>query len=65
MTMTKEPKHRMSRRLPAGPRHLSRLRLSAVVRALEFSRAEIGDDGFEHEWFEAREQRVLELGAQA
>jgi hypothetical protein len=63
MSMIKEPKHRMPR--PRGPRHLSRLRLSAVVRALEFSRAEIGDDGYEHEWFEAREARMLELGARS
>ena len=39
----KEPKHKAPR-LP-GPRHLSRLRLSMVVRMLELESADLGDDG--------------------
>jgi hypothetical protein len=59
----KEPKHKMPR-LP-GPRHLSRLKLSMVVRMLDFERADLGDDGVEHEWWRAREARSLELGARS
>lgn len=59
----KEPKHRMPRLV--GPRHLARLRLSTVVQMLELGRAELGDDGERHEWFEARQARVLELGARS
>ena len=57
----KEPKHRTPR-LP-GPRHLARLRLSMVVRALEFERADLGEDGEQHDWWKAREARALEVGA--
>ena len=59
----KEPKHKAPR-LP-GPRHLSRLRLSMVVRMLELESADLGDDGETHEWFAAREARMLELGARS
>jgi hypothetical protein len=59
----KEPKHRMPRL--RGPRHLARLRLSTVVRLLEFERAELGAEAETHEWFEAREARMLELGARS
>lgn len=59
----REPRHRAPR-LP-GPRHLGRLRLSMVVRMLEFERADLGDDGGTHEWFVAREARQLELGTRS
>ncbi len=55
-----DPKHRASR--PPGPRHLSRLRLSMVVRLLEFERAELGQDAEEHEWWHRREERLLLTG---
>jgi hypothetical protein len=57
----KEPKHKMPR-LP-GPRHLARWRLSAVVRMLDFERADLGADAEQHEWWQAREARALEMGA--
>ncbi len=57
----KEPKHRTPR-LP-GPRHLARARLSMIVRLLEFSEADLGEDTEQHEWWQAREARALELGA--
>ena len=57
----KEPKHRTPR-LP-GPRHLARARLSMIVRLLEFSDADLGEDTEQHEWWNAREARALEMGA--
>jgi hypothetical protein len=57
----KEPKHRTPS-LP-GPRHLARARLSMIVRLLEFSDADLGEDTDQHEWWSAREARALEMGA--
>ena len=57
------PKHAVPRR--PGPRHLSRLRLSRVVALLELDRADLGADDVEHDFWRAREERVLELGARS
>lgn len=57
----RQPKHKAPR--PPGPRHLARARLSTVVRLLEFSQADLGEDTESHEWWKAREARALEMGA--
>lgn len=55
------PKHKMPR-LP-GPRHLARMRLSMVVRLLDFEPADLSEDPEKDQWWLAREARALEVGA--
>ena len=55
-----EPKHRAPR--PPGPRHLTRLRLSLLVRMLEFERAELGEERQPHEWWSRREELLVATG---
>ena len=57
-------KHKAPR--PPGPRHLTRLRLSLLVKMLEFERTTVSTDELDviepREWWTRREQLLIATG---